>query len=319
MQNREGQMHWPQPGVRHVNNPDRTNRLAEIRRQSPECEPWLGLLEAVLSECDDRPGWKAAVPKPAAGRPVKAPLLHGARITMDGGAVRRLVRGLLRRAGRQNGDARPLAGVRARRIDAVALLEAALCQDDARIDTLAATAGADPHALRVVGQMAAVPLLQACARALQVEVSPAWWEGYCPVCGAWPALAELRGLERKRWLRCGRCSAGWELPLLRCPFCDEMHHDNLGYLAPEESQSTRRVEVCKTCAGYLKVEATVRALPPWAVLLDDLAMLPLDVAALERGYARPARPGYPLEARISERRRGLLRGGVRLVFGGRRA
>jgi FdhE protein len=148
--------------------------------------------------------------------------------------------------------------------------------------------------------MAAVPLLQACARALQSEVPLAWWEGYCPVCGAWPALAELRGLERKRWLRCGRCSAGWELPLLRCPFCGEMHHDNLGYLAPEESQQTRRVEVCKTCSGYLKAEATVRALAPWAVLLDDLATLPLDVAALERGYARPTRPGYALEARMVE-------------------
>src|SRR5207302_1296419 len=82
--------------------------------------------------------------------------------------------------------------------------------------------------------MAAVPLLQACARGLASQIPASWWEGYCPVCGAWPVVAEYTGLERKRQLRCGRCGTGWAIPLLRCVFCDEIEHDNLAYLTPEE-------------------------------------------------------------------------------------
>jgi hypothetical protein len=48
----------------------------------------------------------------------------------------------------------------------------------------------------------------------------------------------------------------------------------------------------------LKGLTTVRALAPWAVLLDDLTSVHLDLVALERGYQRPERPAYPLEARI---------------------
>jgi FdhE protein len=191
--------------------------------------------------------------------------------------------------------------VNLRRIDGLALLEAAVCHDDARIDALAAAGDAEPHALRVLGQMAALPLLQACARGLASELPATWWEGYCPLCGAWPVVAEYTGLERKRQLRCGRCGTGWAIPLLRCVFCDETDHDKLGYLTPEAGEQTRKIEVCHSCKGYVKGFTTVRALPPWAILLDDLTTVPLDVAALERGYRRPERPGYSLEVRIEGR------------------
>jgi formate dehydrogenase maturation protein FdhE len=65
----------------------------------------------------------------------------------------------------------------------------------------------------------------------------------------------------------------------------------------------RKVELCNSCKGYVKGLTTVRPLAPWAVLLDDLLSVPLDVAALERGYQRPDRPGYALEARLTARRR----------------
>jgi len=182
------------------------------------------------------------------------------------------------------------------------LLEAALRYDDARLEALAQEAGADPSILRVAGQMAVLPLLQAYARSLARELPPTWWEGYCPLCGAWPVVAEYTGLERKRQLRCGRCGVGWAIPQLRCVYCDETHHDNLGYLTPEAGEQTRKIEVCNTCKGYLKAVTTVRPLAPWAILVDDLTTVPLDIAALERGYRRPERPGYSLECRITERR-----------------
>ena len=285
-------MLWPLARPRRTRNVAVQERLAQARRDNPEAEAWLGLLEAALDESEDGARWEAALPSVAADRPVKAPLLCRAQVRVDGRTVRTWVRRLLDLAPQVNGGRRDM--------DGLALLAAAVCQDDARSDALAAAAGADAQAVRVVGQMAAVPLLQACARGLASQIPASWWEGYCPVCGAWPVVAEYTGLERKRQLRCGRCGTGWAIPLLRCVFCDEIQHDNLAYLAPEEGERTRRVEVCQTCKGYLKGVTTVRPSAAWSILIDDLMTVHLDVAALERGYRRPERPGYALEARIQD-------------------
>jgi FdhE protein len=258
------------------------------------------LLEAALGESDAGARWDAVALAPAAQRPVKAPLLADADVAIPERLLRSWVRRVLKLAGLTN----------RRRIDPVVLLQAAVRQDDAAIDALATAGGADPQALRVAAQMTALPVLHACARALASAVAPSWWEGYCPVCGAWPAVAEYTGLERKRQLRCGRCSTGWAIPTLRCVFCDETRHAELGYLALEDGDETRKIEICRTCTGYVKGHATVRSLAPWALLLDDLATVHLDVAALERGHTRPARPGYALDTRIAERRRALLAFGL---------
>ncbi len=267
-------MLWPNARIRHARNVEVQERVAAARRETPESEVWLGLLEAALDEGEDgATTWEAAVPTPVADRPVKAPVLSRTQVTLDGRAARGWVRRLLK--------VTPTVNPR-------------------RIDAMAATAGAEPHALRVRGQMAALPLLQACARRLASELPATWWEGYCPLCGAWPVVAEYAGLERQRRLRCGRCGTGWAIPLLRCVFCDETEHDKLGYLTPEAGEQTRKIEVCHTCKGYVKGVTTVRALAPWAILLDDLTTVPLDVAALERGYRRPERPGYALDAKVVE-------------------
>jgi len=272
-------MLWPLTRRRHVTNPQLAQRIDAVRNQNPESERWLGLVEAAFAEADENQAWADAVLTVANERPIRAPLLHQSRIVVRRRVLHRWVREVL--------DLASTDGA----LEPVELLEAALCQDDSRLET--------PES-RVVAQMAALPLLQTCGRALAAQAPSSWWEGYCPVCGAWPTLAEFRGLERKRWLRCGRCATGWEVPWLRCPFCDETHHANLGYLAPEEGETTRKVEVCDTCKGYVKAEPTVKHLAPWEIVLDDLATVPLEVAALDRGYHRPERPGFALEARIVE-------------------
>jgi len=264
-------------------------RLALARQNNPAGETWLALVEAALAETANVGRWRAAIPGPAGDRPARAPLLHGTEIAVNARAVRRFVRHLT--------DLVALNGEGPDHIDPVGLVEAAICQDDTRIG--------ESSKLRVVAQIAAVPLLVAAAQAIGGAISAAWWEGYCPVCCAWPTLAEFRGLERKRWLRCGRCATAWELPWLRCAFCGETDHEHLGYLAPEEGETSRKVEVCDTCKGYLKAEPTVSALPWWGVVLDDAATVVLDVAALDRGYHRPERPGFGLDVRIVPDRSGF--------------
>jgi len=271
-------MLWPLTRRRHVTNPQLAQRIDAVRNQNPESERWLMLVKLRLPRpMKIRRGGRRAHRRNRASN--SRSLLHQSQIAVRRRVLHRWVREVLDLA----------ATDRSR--EPVELLEAALCQDDSRLET--------PE-LRVVAQMAALPLLQTCGRALKDQVSASWWEGYCPVCGAWPTLAEFRGLERKRWLRCGRCATGWEMPWLRCPFCGETEHTNLGYLAPEEGETTRKVEVCDSCKGYVKAEPTVKHLAPWEIVLDDLATVPLEVAALDRGYHRPERPGFALEARIVE-------------------
>jgi FdhE protein len=210
------------------------------------------------------------------------------------------VRDLLHVASEIESEAQaPLARLRGRRVDALALIEAAIVRDHASTEALAAAAGVDAHAFEVIGQLAATPLLHACARRYEAQIPSAWMQGYCPVCSAWPALTELRGLERNRRLRCGRCAADWPLPVLHCAFCGELHHDQLGTLSPEGEAQTRRVDVCRTCKGYLKTFTTLRPMSLRLLAMTDLATVDLDLIAQEREYTRPERSAWSLTLSVT--------------------
>lgn len=276
--------------------------LLRLTRERPEWKGWLALLDAVRQEATD-PCW-SAVPRQLADPRPGVPLLAGATITVDVGRVRRWIERLVRTATAQGGPAATLAG--ARRLDPIELLEASLECDAERFDVLAAGAGVDPVALRAVAPLAAMPLLQACAHALAPGVPVAWRAGYCPICGGWPTLAEARGLERTRRLRCARCGGDWHAEWLRCPYCDTCDHARLGALVPEDAKETRRVETCAVCHGYLKTLTTLTARSTLEVALDDLASVALDAAALEHGHARPAGTGHPLGMRLQRSERPTL-------------
>src|SRR2546429_5255547 len=133
--------------VRHLANAELQKRLVEVRRQSAESEAWLDLLELALGESRDGAGWRDAAPTPPPERPVKTPLLFRAHLTVDRRTARRYVHRLLERA-----------GLRLPRLDVAAFLEAAVCQDDARIDALAAGGGPPPPPGRAAsGPVAPVP------------------------------------------------------------------------------------------------------------------------------------------------------------------
>ena len=133
-----------------------------------------------------------------------------------------------------------------------------------------------------------LPLLHACRRRWQDAVPQTWSQGYCPICGAWPAFAELCGVERSRYLRCGRCGSAWRSQLLSCPYCGTTDHELLGSLVAERWV----VETCRRCRGYVKTFTRLQPSAPEQGLIDDLASVELDIAAKQRGYLRPDGPGY---------------------------
>ncbi|MFO0910702.1 MAG: formate dehydrogenase accessory protein FdhE [Isosphaeraceae bacterium] len=99
----------------------------------------------------------------------------------------------------------------------------------------------------------------------------AWNQGNCPNCGEPPVLAESRGLDQRRYLRCGLCAADWSSDRLRCPFCAEADHRQLGYRFVEGEEHRYRLAHCGACGGWLPVVSTLAAISPPGLLVAELA------------------------------------------------
>src|SRR5437879_6003270 len=104
-----------------------------------------------------------------------------------------------------------------------------------------------------------------------------WAYGFCPICGSWPALAEKRGLDGARHLRCGCCGGDWRTAWPRCPFCGEDDHEKLGSLVSPDRLERETIEVCDRCRGYVKTLTTLGEIRPEHVVLQDLPKGGLDI------------------------------------------
>jgi FdhE protein len=272
--------------------------LAVLKRDRPEWAPWLDVVEETLRDADAST-WDEAVPASARAPHGTTPLLAGAALAVEPRAVRTLLHRLIRIASRSGTPAMAtLRSVPDGEPDALALFRASLCQDSVAIAAAAASCGADAGALQAVAALVPVPFLQACNRQWAQTLSPSWLEGYCPVCGGWPALAEARGIERNRFFRCGRCGGEWHARPLRCPFCGADDHNGLVSLMVEDGLNAV-IEACRSCLGYVKTFTRLQGCAPGAVMLEDLASVHLDVAALAQGYRRPPAAGYPLDVTVT--------------------
>jgi hypothetical protein len=256
--------------------------LRALQIQHPEWRRLLAMVEAAVGEAA-RLDWARFVPSLERAAPDQRPRLDGAVNALERRPVQRWVRRLLALVQSADASGCPLRdAVGACDSDARALLESALRGED----------------MGGVGPLLARPLLQACRRAWTSGVTEAWRRGDCPVCGRWPTLAEIRGLAGRRHLRCGACGADWPIRWLRCPFCGDDDHEHLGVLSSTERADGPTVSVCDGCRGYIKTLTTLAPIRPRDVPLHDLATLALDVAALERGYRRPAQRADGLDIHV---------------------
>lgn len=180
------------------------------------------------------------------------------------------------------------------RMDAGSLLSASLKRDQQAIRTAASHRGLAPDLLWLIAELAVGPFVHALQRALLGHTdagSPlrnaldAWDHGYCPLCASWPALAEVA--DTHRVLRCSFCSLAWQLNRQACVYCGQ-DGDAFVTAAPDQTRKDRRLELCNGCRAYLKT-IDVPALSPFPLLaISDLETMDLDMAAMERGYGRPA-------------------------------
>ena len=152
-----------------------------------------------------------------------------------------------------------------------------------------AETGTDTYLARA----AAGPVLEALPELAQTLRGDVADDRRCPRCGGFPQLALFADsgealVTGQRRLLCSRCAHEWTYARLVCASCRETNGGVMPILSDEARLPHMRVDACDTCHAYL-VTVDVRKQPRAIPLVDEIAALPLDLLAAERGYTKIAR------------------------------
>ena len=141
---------------------------------------------------------------------------------------------------------------------------------------------ADTSMLDQVLGLAMRPFLSRCAELLQQRAELALWtHSHCALCGGEPDFSVITPAA-ERHLICGRCGLRWKFAPLTCPYCRNSDRSRITSFATPDGQY--RVYACDVCNRYLKAYDGRRASRPVMPIVDMVATLPLDAAAIQRGY-----------------------------------
>jgi len=116
---------------------------------------------------------------------------------------------------------------------------------------------------------------------------------HCPRCGGLPQLAVFGEtgealLTSARKLVCSRCANEWLLSRMTCASCGETSGAKMPILSDVDLFPHLRIDACEICRRYL-ITVDQRKDPRAVPVVDELAALPLDLVAAERGYTKIAR------------------------------
>lgn len=127
------------------------------------------------------------------------------------------------------------------------------------------------------------PFLSRCAEVLQQRPELSiWTHSHCALCGGQPDLSVITP-SAERHLICGRCELRWKWETLACPYCRNSDRAKITSFATPDGKY--RVYACDACRRYLKAYDGRRASRPVMPMVDAVATLPLDAAAIQRGYS----------------------------------
>ena len=140
-----------------------------------------------------------------------------------------------------------------------------------------------------LARAATAPVLEALpdvARALPI----AGEEWFCPACGGSPQVSVFVDsgealVTGQRRLVCARCANEWVYPRMTCVACGETESSKLVVLADPEQLPHLRVDACERCKRYI-VSVDARLEGNAVPVVDEIAAIPLDIAAAERGFTK---------------------------------
>ena len=126
------------------------------------------------------------------------------------------------------------------------------------------------------------PFLARCAETILPQLKLGEWRGpRCPLCAGEPELAVITPAA-DRMLICARCTGVWQFDPLACPFCGNDDRTMITSFASRDGQY--RLYGCDRCHRYLKAFDGRHASRGALLAVDTIATLPLDAAAMQRGY-----------------------------------
>jgi formate dehydrogenase maturation protein FdhE len=267
-----------------------SREIAELRRLKQE-QPDLGSavdLQIELLQLQRRVQSRVSLPAIRLekdylnGLLATAPVLKFEHIPVEWGDLRFLLRATA--AAMRSHDALDEADFR--RIES-------LCRDSERLplalrswyESTKPSAGpvsADAAGLEPVILQAMRPFLTRSADAIMAKTDLVGWTGgTCPLCAGEPDFAVITPAA-DRILICGRCSARWHFHQITCPFCANADKSRMTSFASRDGQY--RLYACDVCERYLKAFDARRASRPVMPVVDAVATLPLDAAAMQKGY-----------------------------------
>jgi len=136
--------------------------------------------------------------------------------------------------------------------------------------------------LQQVLALAMRPFLSRCAEVLQQRPELSLWShAHCALCAGEPDFSVITP-SAERHLICARCALRWKFEPLTCPYCRNSNRARITSFATTDGQY--RVYACDVCHRYLKAYDGRRATRPVMPMVDSVATLPLDAAAIQRGY-----------------------------------
>jgi FdhE protein len=237
------------------------------------------------------------------------PVLHEEPLFIDVGFALNLLDRLVRstrEAGCQGTDSRAESireALMGARLDAEQVFAEAFVQHPDHLAQLAVAGGASARTLARLAERTVAPLRHGYARGLEpvLKTTDSWREGYCPVCGSWPVMADAETHAASGGFRCAACGTGWRLADRRCPFCGTNDSRHLAVVELERTTGPLLgVQLCDACGRYLKLAEPLDGIPSALLAFEDLGSRSLDHAALARGFERPSVSGFTLELGLPE-------------------
>jgi Protein involved in formate dehydrogenase formation len=141
-----------------------------------------------------------------------------------------------------------------------------------------------------LARSSASPILEATSLPLVGTAREGVSDRLCPSCGGLPQLSyfAVSGeplVTGPRYLLCSRCATSWVFSRMTCAGCGESTGTRLPIYQEQEKFPHIRVDGCRSCHRYLltfDLRRDARAVP----IVDELAALPLDLYAIDRGLTK---------------------------------
>jgi formate dehydrogenase maturation protein FdhE len=171
-----------------------------------------------------------------------------------------------------------------------------------------------PAAERFLARASLGPVLEALGPESKAACAGPRDAQHCPQCGGAPQLSYFAPAGEDlatgpRYLLCARCGTSWGYARMTCPGCGEDSTAKLPIYSEEGTGSGERgsvvrglptpsagarhaavfphirIEACESCRRYL-LGIDLASVPHAVPLVDEMAAIPLDLYARDRGFAK---------------------------------